>query len=225
MKRIGERRHARALRKELHFWRRRGVLRDQALRVRRYDPFLMESMRIGGLTAGGEVLDVGCGPTCCAMVIPSARKWYLDPLLDEYRKICELPEGEYLAAAIEEAALPDGFFDLAICLNALDHLRDPWKALEVLHRVLKPDGILLCSVYTRRSLLAALRNLQEYLGLSTDVAHPYSFTTDTLSRQLRLAGFVFDPPRIVHADRERAEMIWCCRKPAGQPAPVAGPSD
>lgn len=187
--------------------------------MRRYDAFLVEAARRAGLAGDGRVLDVGCGPTCCAAMIPGGRKWYVDPLIDEYAKGDNLPDGERLAAYIEDAELPDGFFDLAVCLNALDHVWDPWKALEIIYRTLRPGGIFLCSLYTRRPLLASLRNLQEYLGLSTDVAHPYSFTVSAASHALRRAGFDFEAPRTLAIDRDRAETIWCCTKPASDAAP------
>jgi SAM-dependent methyltransferase len=199
----------------MRFWRRPGIVLAQEFRVRRYVPFLVEAARIVGLSAEGEVLDVGCGPTCCAAVIPIGRKWYLDPLLAEYQTLHDLPNGEYLAVSIEDAEVPEAYFDLAVCLNALDHMRNPWKALAIIHRALKPGGVFLCSVYTRRPLLAFLRNLQEYLWLSTDVAHPHSFTVAALSRELRLVGFNLDPPRTIDADRERTEWIWRCRKVGG----------
>jgi SAM-dependent methyltransferase len=194
---------------------------SQAFRVDRYAPFLEEAARLANLAPDGQIVDIGCGPTCCAQAIRTGRKWYVDPLLQEYGRMSDLPAGHHIAACVEEADLPEEFFDLAICLNVLDHVRDPWKALAVARQAVKPEGVFLCAVYTRGPIMAFLRNLQELAGLSTDVAHPYSFTTASVSAALRRVGFLFEPPRVVDASRERAEMIWCCRKP-GPPSTPTG---
>ena len=57
-----------------------------------------------------------------------------------------------------------------------------------------------------------LRNLQELLWISTDRAHPYSFTRDRLERDLAAAGFSILAARVLARDPDRREMLWVCRK-------------
>jgi SAM-dependent methyltransferase len=48
---------------------------------------------------------------------------------------------------IEEMDLGyEACFDVAICGDVLEHLKDPRRALERIHRALKPGGLLICSV-------------------------------------------------------------------------------
>jgi SAM-dependent methyltransferase len=209
---IGHRRHARALRKELRFWRRSGIISAQDFRVRRYDEMILEAAARAGVSSSCHILDVGSGPTCCASIIESGSKWYVDPLLDEYAKLRNLPEGMHLAAPIEDVSLPAAHFELAISLNAIDHVRDPIAALTAVYRALKPGGVFLCTVYTRHPLFAFVRNVQEAVGLSTDVAHPYSFSADRMSAALVQTGFVADAPAVVDSEWDRCEMVWFCRK-------------
>ena len=41
--------------------------------------------------------------------------------------------------------LPDNSFDLAICLEGIEHLENQWQLVRNLHRVLKPGGFLMLS--------------------------------------------------------------------------------
>jgi SAM-dependent methyltransferase len=40
---------------------------------------------------------------------------------------------------------PDGSFDMAICLEGVEHLENQWQLMRNMHRVLKPDGYLILS--------------------------------------------------------------------------------
>lgn len=41
---------------------------------------------------------------------------------------------------------PNEYFDLILCLDVLEHLRDPWQTLSNLTRWLKPDGTVVVSI-------------------------------------------------------------------------------
>ena len=47
---------------------------------------------------------------------------------------------------LHSIALPDESIGTAICLDTLEHVEYPRKAMENIHRVLKPEGLLLLSV-------------------------------------------------------------------------------
>lgn len=212
MKVISPRRHRRALRKEIDFWRRIGIER-QTFRTTRYTDLLRRSEQALGGGRVDRVLEVGCGPTFCASIIDARDTWFLDPLLDEYRHLPDvaLPAGHLVPTTIEDVRLEPGSFDIAVALNVMDHVRDPWLALGVIRDALRPDGVFLLSVYTRGAVLAGLRNLQEWVGLSTDVAHPYSFTRVRMERDLARVGFGIEVRATIDASGERTEYAWLCR--------------
>ncbi len=214
MKTISRNRHAGALRKELRFWGRHDASEISRLGRDRYRRFFREEAESFGLTGADRALDAGCGPTCLAQHLGSDETWYLDPLLDGYRKLFgeAIPDGVHISAGIEDADLEAGCFDVAISANALDHFRDPWLALAAIARCLKSGGGLLLSMYVRGAVLASLRNLQERLWISTDRAHPYSFTRNRLERDLAAAGFSILTARILKRELDRMEMLWVCRK-------------
>ncbi len=208
---ISRRRHQLALAKELRYWQRPGMVDSQRFRFSRYQGAVLAAAR--RCPAGREqtVLDIGCGPACVAQVVPGARAWYLDPLLDAYG--AAVPAGERLAVAVEDAELPAAYFDLVLCLNALDHVRDPPATLAAVHRALGPGGWLVLAVYVRSPLMAALRTLQERLHLSTDLAHPFSFSEQTVAAELRRAGFAEGVPAILESGGGRRELVWSCQRP------------
>ena len=126
---------------------------------------------------GKRVLDVGCGPVGLIHFVPGAAlRIRVDPLLTDYREKLPLAEPGYsLAAAGEELPLPDSVADVAICFNALDHMRDPGKALAELHRVLRPGGTLLLMVHTFPAWVMPL--------LAVDRLHPHHWTASQFARQ------------------------------------------
>jgi len=214
VKRISKQRHESALRKELRFWEKPGILESQDFRTRRYVPFLDQAAAEYGQDKIQNVLDAGCGPACMARHIPQGTKWYLDPLLESYRErfAHQLPrEGEWISSKIEEANLREGFFDIVISLNALDHVQNPRLALQIIRRSLRQRGLFLLSMYTRGWLFSSLRNAQEFLGISTDRAHPYSYTRAGIEKELVGAGFTVDSIQVVVGERDRTEHVWICR--------------
>jgi SAM-dependent methyltransferase len=216
MRPISTRRHASALRKEMAFWQRPDILEGQAFRFRRYTPPVLAAAHRYGLGRIANVLEVGCGPTCVADQIDAGRKWYLDPLLNDYERLFpgQLPSGEWLPIAIEDAELENAFFDFILMLNVLDHLRNPWLALEKTHIALKPGGVFVLACYTRPVVSAFLRNLQESLHCSTDRAHPFSFTRARVEHDLRRTGFTIESAQVLERSKIRSEILWTCSKSA-----------
>jgi len=98
------------------------------------------------------VVSIGCGCTGDLATFPAAIKIALDPLLYAYQKlgllIADRAGGRtvYLALGAENLPLLDGFADLVICRNALDHMPDPAVALAEIRRILKDDGSFFASV-------------------------------------------------------------------------------
>ena len=47
---------------------------------------------------------------------------------------------------LEDMDYPDDYFDVVTLWDVLEHIPDPGRALDIIHRVLKPDGILICTL-------------------------------------------------------------------------------
>jgi SAM-dependent methyltransferase len=169
---------------ELDFWR---GWRDLApYRGVNLDEYWQGEIAKFGLDAtffqGHRVLDVGCGPVGLIHFLPqAAERVRLDPLLHVYTEKLPLT-GWSIAAAGEELPLTDRSLDIAICFNALDHMRDPAAALQEIARVLRPGGTLLLMIHTFPAWTMPL--------LAIDRLHPHHWThsgfLDRVSRAFRV---------------------------------------
>jgi 2-polyprenyl-3-methyl-5-hydroxy-6-metoxy-1,4-benzoquinol methylase len=59
------------------------------------------------------------------------------PLIDKFQ-IANIEE--------EDIAAAQGYFDVILCADVLEHLVDPWAAVEKISRYLRPDGLLIVSM-------------------------------------------------------------------------------
>lgn len=133
----------------LERWKKRDLKTEQQnSREKNYLPLLLRFSE--GLPKDAAVMEIGCGPICLSQAIPQGRKTYVDPLLDDFRRLFpgELPDGEYIASSAEKIARKDHSYDMIICLNTLSHTLNPELVLNEIERLLKPGGKLLLGIRT-----------------------------------------------------------------------------
>jgi SAM-dependent methyltransferase len=103
---------------------------------------------------------------------------------------CEVVSGHF-----DEAHLEGRLFDVVRLSHVLEHLPSPRKSLTKMHRLLRPGGLLWIEVPNAASLE---RRLFHRYWFQWDLPrHLYHFTSTTLVRLLRDAGF---RPRTVKCD-------------------------
>lgn len=93
------------------------------------------------LHARGRVLDVGCGHMPFRTLVLAHADRYEG--FDVERRV---PDVDHLGDAQTMTALPDGTYDTVMCLEVLEHLPNPERALAEIARVLKPGGTLVLTV-------------------------------------------------------------------------------
>jgi len=98
----------------------------------------------------------------------------------------------YLNGAAESIPLEDESVDLAICCNALDHVRDTNAVLTEVRRVVRPGGALFLEVDTF-SITGLLKwhfwTKHRHAGEILVRAHPYRFREANVFSLLKIHGF------------------------------------
>jgi SAM-dependent methyltransferase len=142
--------------------------------------------------ADKTVISIGCGCTGDLIAFPAVVKIGIDPLLYAYQKLRLLVPDQvgsptlYLPLGAEHLPLLDGFADVIICRNALDHMPEPQLALKEMSRILKERGFFFASVdiggeptpdeptvFSATSLRALLDEYFEVVRVDSDYA-PHS---------------------------------------------------
>ena len=140
----------------------------------------------------GSVLEIGCSEGNTLL-------WLRD---DKHIKTCRgieiLPDVaarakekglDIVVADIEHDGIPfKDQYDLVLCLDVLEHLRDPWSALKVITESIRPGGYFIASIpnITHISILSdlILRDRFDYVESGIlDKTH-LRFFTGTTARQL-----------------------------------------
>lgn len=206
--------------KENGFWKRNGVLDSQMKRVlSRYASVISAISK--NLQSNSTILDVGCGPTCAGQLFDIGFKTYLDPLMDSYlvKYLNKLPEGEKICSTAEQMPLQDQSFDVVLCINALDHMLNPAKALSEINRVLKKEGIFVLGIFLHPTPIAfARRIIEKWLPFFREEAHPYSYTLKSIRKELENSFLIQQEIRVFKKDTalipalHREDWMFICKK-------------
>ncbi len=151
---------------------------------------------VRGLPAVGDALDLGCGDGRLTKELRAERLTGAD--VSEValaRARGRLPGGGFVQVAPDEP-LPfaDTAFDLVLCAETLEHVRDVQLLLSEARRVLRPDGTLAVTTPAHSRLTAvraALKGFEEVFDPLSP--HLRFFTPRALGRLLDQLGF--DAPR------------------------------
>jgi SAM-dependent methyltransferase len=91
--------------------------------------------------ARGQFIDLGCG---------SAPFWYaVVEQVERYDGVDLWPRSDKVTFAGDVQSLPmvpDNSYDSAICIEVLEHVPEPAKAIATIARILKPGGVVVISV-------------------------------------------------------------------------------
>jgi 2-polyprenyl-3-methyl-5-hydroxy-6-metoxy-1,4-benzoquinol methylase len=104
-----------------------------------------------------------------------------------------------------------GPFDLILCLDILEHLVDPWAAVEKLHSLLEPGGYILTSIpnvrYFDVSLRLVVRGSWSYADAGIlDRTHLRFFTKKTAIKLMTSSGLKVDKIGSRFAPRKENEF-------------------
>lgn len=140
--------------------------------------------------AGGKLIDVGCAHGVFLSSIRDFGSWEvwgveINPEASQYARQ-EFSLDVY-TGTLEEAGFPARFFDVVTLWDVLEHLPDPIGSLQEIHRILKPDGILVVGVPNVKSVDARIFG-KYWIGLDLP-RHLYVFSPQTLEQVLNRTSF------------------------------------
>lgn len=138
----------------------------------------------------GNLLDVGCATGGFLLGMRNQGAWTLAGV-EVNPAVAALAREQYslnvFTGALEEAQYPTASFDAITLWGVFEHLHDPLQTLAEIHRILRPDGIVVISVPNFDSWNAKLFGTT-WAGLDAP-RHLYLFTPEILSAFLTKAGF------------------------------------
>jgi SAM-dependent methyltransferase len=92
--------------------------------------------------ACGRLIDLGCGSM--------PYRQFVEPRVSAYDSLEFFPSADaavtYLGDIQDMCMIADSTYDTAVCLEVLEHVPDPFRAAQEIHRILKSTGILIMSV-------------------------------------------------------------------------------
>jgi ubiquinone/menaquinone biosynthesis C-methylase UbiE len=155
------------------------------------------------LPQGGDVLEVAPGPGFVAIDMAKDGAYRVTGL-DVSRTMVELAHANAAEAGVQvdffqgnASAMPfaDDSFDLLTCSAAFKNFSEPHKALEEMHRVLRPGGTAMVLDLRRDVPMSEIRRYFGALGLST------------FSRWMTLASFRFMLLKRAYTQAEFERML------------------
>lgn len=151
---------------ELRHWQRYNQAHAEPPMRSQYEFFFTTCF---GLTkefySGRRVLDLGCGP-CGSLEWADnvAARIGLDPLADEYRQRWGTThQMTYAKGSSDSIPFPDASFDVVGAFDSLYHVLPVLdRAVAEIHRVLKPDGVLLIIIEVGRKTIGEQRGTAQW---------------------------------------------------------------
>jgi ubiquinone/menaquinone biosynthesis C-methylase UbiE len=133
------------------------------LRLRTFRGNIKILLRLLAPANDDVILDVGAGTGVIASEVSKLCDdvFALEPKPDrvEYIKR-KFPEVKAFDGVVESIRFPEAYFTKLYCISSFHHFKDQDLAIEELHRVLKPGGLLLIHEFQPKSSIAKIEKRQ-----------------------------------------------------------------
>lgn len=108
-----------------------------------------------------RVFEVGCGAGDTLSALKSSGRCNWSGGIEYFQDAARLAKEKVdfvFEGNIENTDLPleQNSLDVILCLDVLEHLIDPWSVVHYLHTMLRPGGILICSIPNVRNFRVVL---------------------------------------------------------------------
>ncbi|MCK4817502.1 class I SAM-dependent methyltransferase, partial [bacterium] len=140
----------------------------------------------------GSLLDIGCG-WGQLIRFASSLGWKAEGLeIDKIRyDFCRVKGLNALNKDLNEANFSEETFDVVTAIQVLEHLSNPKGTIQLVHHILKRDGVFVIDVPNFRSL-SSIRHRANW-HIIHPVEHLYYYTYPVLKRMLTDSGFQILP--------------------------------
>lgn len=193
---------------------------DAAYQDKAFDYFALVRREILPLLPehSDRIFEVGCGAANTLAYLKSSGRCNWAGGLELFHDAAEAARSKIdlvLEGNIEAMDLPleESSLDVILCLDVLEHLVDPWTVVGRLHKLLKPGGMLLCSIpnirYYRVSLALLLFGRWRYTPSGIlDKTHLRFFTRQTAIDLVASSGLVIDRVETTGLEKGRRERLY-----------------
>ena len=133
------------------------------------------------------ILDAGCGPAGIFIHFPNQRVDAVDPLLEAYEKELphfdpnQYPNTRFFCAPLENWKVPQKY-DFVFCLNAINHVENLEKSLDVIVSAVDKKGTLIISIDAHNHWLMK----KIFQVLPGDILHPHQYDLQEYQKMLEL---------------------------------------
>lgn len=156
-------------------------------RVLTFQRHLRPLENLTGSPNGRPLLDVGCY-TGVFVEIAGQHGWDAWGLEPSYWGVEQAQARglHVVQGMLETVDLPEGYFDVVTMWDVIEHLADPRSAVQLIHRILRPGGLLVAHTIDIDSLFARVMGARWPWLMEM---HLYYFSRRTLRAMLEQCGF------------------------------------
>ena len=186
-------------------------------------------------------LDAGCGSGVFTFILASMGATTIGvdgskEMIAQALRACTRPQTlatfQHITT-VDTLPFPDNTFDGALSLSVVEYLARPQKALDELHRVLKPTANLILTAPNRNSLIRGIQHTLKFCCATNQHSSNHYLTTSSntytrkaLEKLLAASGFridrihKFSPPPLRFLDLTNTHAMWTvqatCQKKPGE---------
>jgi SAM-dependent methyltransferase len=163
--------------------------------------------QLKGFKSSGNLLDIGSAKGFFLMV--AKKQGYNVMGLEISKFAARFTEDVFgiktLSGTVEDAQLPENYFDIITMFDVIEHFQDPQKSLMKIRTALKEDGILVVDTPNVKSLYSRFRR-GRWGGYGK--YHLLNFSIDTLTKLLSNSGYSVISSTSYKIDLLSIDSLW-----------------
>ncbi|MGH7145167.1 MAG: class I SAM-dependent methyltransferase [Planctomycetota bacterium] len=155
---------------------------------------VLKFIRRVGDPADLRILDIGCGCGGVVGEVEKARELVgielSEVAVETARKnFGHRSDVRFLQMDATKPDFPDGYFDVAVARELVEHVPEPAKVIAGAHRVVRPGGLLVVTSPNRDSFHLRMNRLLGHADFMCSVDHVKEYTYSEMCSMITAAGF------------------------------------